>query len=92
VPVWINRKTRVRHVDPECPAIRLSERYLTDVWDDLDPRRPTDRIAELPDPTDPHEKQAIEAFTTPCTRCVPGARKLYDSFPIYFERTYEYDE
>ena len=95
VPYWINRKTRVRHTDPHCRALGLSARYI-DANDDPDAQRAqrkrSGRIAKLPEATGSDELAAIEAFTTPCVHCVPGARSLWASFPLDFEQTYEYDE
>jgi hypothetical protein len=92
VPIYINRRTRVRHADPECSALRLSQNYLDDEYADMPERRPTARVVELPDPSDPAEIEAIRDFTYPCQRCVPGARESWKSFPIEFEDPYEYEE
>jgi hypothetical protein len=91
LPLYVNRKTRVRHVNPQCPALRQSESLLDEAWEHDPERRPTARIVEIPDPADPDELEAVHAFTTPCVWCVPGARALWASFPLDFERTYEYD-
>jgi hypothetical protein len=92
MPYWLNRRTRVRHADPSCKAVLLSARYLENAYEADDPRKPGERIVELPDPETAEERAAIEAFTSPCIHCVPGARALWDSFPADFEQTYEYDE
>lgn len=95
VPYWVNRKTRVRHSDPQCRALGLSARYI-DAIDDPDApraqRKHSGRIAELPEAAGADELAAIEAFTTPCVHCVPGARSLWAAFPLDFEQTYEYDD
>ena len=92
MPYWINRKTRVRHRDPRCRALDLSARYIDDIDSDREARKRAGRIVEIPDASSHDELTAIEAFTTPCVHCVPGARSLRSSFPLDFEQTYEYDE
>jgi hypothetical protein len=92
MPYWLNRRTRVRHADPNCKAVLLSARYLDTEYESDDPRKPDTRIVELPDPETSEEVAAVEAFTTPCIHCVPGASALWAFFPADFEQTYEYDE
>lgn len=98
MPLYINRRSRVRHVDPQCSAIRASLELLDDYWDPNRPfaddpkRKPTARLVQIPDPTETAETEAIRDFTSPCTRCVPGARQSRASLPIDFEDPYEYDE
>jgi hypothetical protein len=36
-------------------------------------------------PRDEEELRALEAFTTPCTLCIPGARELWAKCPVDFE-------
>jgi hypothetical protein len=91
VPIYVNRRTRVRHVDPACPALRQSKQLLDAWYEDEPERRPTGRIVELPDPTEHAEIEAMRDFTYPCIRCVPGARDSWASFPIDFEDSYEYE-
>ncbi len=90
--IFINRRTRVRHADPDCSALRQSKQMLEEFYADEPSRRPTRRIVEVPDPSDAAEAEAVRDFTYPCIYCVPGARESWASFPIDFEEPYEYDE
>jgi hypothetical protein len=92
VPIYVNRRTRVRHVDPECSALRLSKVYLDEEYVDEPEQRPKARVVELPDPQNPAEIETLRDFTYPCQRCVPGARESWKSFPIDFEDPYEDEE
>lgn len=88
MPLYINRKTRVRHVDLDCRAIRYSEEGLADIDPDA---RPVARIVEIPDPTDAAVIRAIRDFTIPCTFCVPGARHTRKALPFVYEDPSERD-
>lgn len=70
VPLYINRFSRRRHVDPDCRGIHLSDEMVGQIGP-----RPPARILEIPDPTDAAEIDAIRDFTYPCIWCVPGARE-----------------
>lgn len=86
VPLYINRFSRRRHVDPQCRAIHLSNEMVGQ----LGPS-PLARILEIPDSADPSEMDAIRDFTYPCIWCVPGARESWDARPIEFESRDELD-
>ena len=88
--LYINRFRRVRHADPHCRAIRLSEQGLAEQYPD-EHERPPARVVEIPEPTDPAEIEAIRDFTFPCVHCVPGARESWKSLPIVFEHKDERD-
>lgn len=90
MPLYINRFRRVRHADPHCRAIRLSEQGLAEAYAE-ERVRPPARFVEIPDPTDPAEIEAIRDFTYPCVYCVPGAREAWKSLPIVFESKDERD-
>lgn len=90
MPLYINRFRRVRHADPHCRGIRLSEHGLAEAYAD-ERVRPPARFVEIPDPTDPAEIEAIRDFTYPCVYCVPGARESWKSLPIVFESRDERD-
>ena len=91
MPLYVNRKTRVRHVDPNCHVLRYSRRLLDHFYDHDPERKPTARILELPDPTDPREVEAIRDFTRPCILCVPGACASAAALPFEFEDPDEYE-
>ena len=73
MPLYVNRFTRRRLVDPSCRAIREPAGGADD--DHFGETRPPARILEIAEPTDPAEIQALRDFTSPCTFCVPGARE-----------------
>jgi hypothetical protein len=85
--LYINRYTRVRHADPACSALRRS----FEMAGSLDGVQPPLRIAQLPEPADADEAEAIRQFTHPCTICVEGARESWDALPIVFESRHELD-
>jgi hypothetical protein len=90
MPLYINRFRRVRHADPHCRAVRVSEDGLKEFYAEQ-PVRPPARVVEIADPTDPAELQAIRDFTSPCVYCVPGARESWEHLPIVFEHKDERD-
>lgn len=90
MPLYINRFRRVRHMDPNCRALRASEEGLDAAYEGQ-PIRPPARFVEIPDPTDPAEVEAIRDFTYPCFYCVPGARESWRCLPIVFENKDERD-
>jgi hypothetical protein len=90
MPLYVNRFRRVRHIDPDCRAIRASAEGLDATYGDT-PSRPPARIVELPDPTISAELEAIRDFTSPCVYCVPGARESWNSLPLIFEQPEERD-
>src|SRR5438128_2355744 len=76
MPLWINRGTRRRHVDPNCRALALSSEMGAESEDSGSVVR--DRIYELPDDTE------TDVLTAPCKLCVPGAREMGELVPFYF--------
>lgn len=82
MPIWVNRGTRRRHVDPECRALAQSEEMGAESEEHGSIIR--DRIYELSDDEDATVIAAIEAFTVPCKLCVPGAREKGQLVPFYF--------
>lgn len=85
--LYVNRYSRVRHADPACSALRRS----FEMAGSLDGTQPPLRIAQLPEPTDEAEAEALRTFTYPCTICVEGARASWDALPIVFESRDELD-
>jgi hypothetical protein len=82
MPIWINRGTRRRHVDPECRALAQSHEQGAESEEAGSLIR--DRIYELSDDEPADVIAAVEAFTVPCRWCVPGAKELGMLVPFYF--------
>jgi hypothetical protein len=82
MPMWINRGTRRRHVDPTCRALKLSEERGAE--SEAAGSLVRDRIYELSDDEPTEVIEAVEEFTVPCRLCVPGARKMGELVPFFF--------
>ncbi len=82
MPLWINRGTRRRHVDPQCRALALSKEMGAESEEAGSYVR--DRIYELPDDVEAEVIVAVEEFTVPCKLCVPGAREQGRLVPFDF--------
>ena len=90
-----NRFNRKRHLDPGCRYLRLARESLSVSWasglyDDYE------EVEGVPPPTEETrfvavklrnetELRALEAFTSPCILCVPGAKELWAKCPVDFE-------
>jgi hypothetical protein len=82
MPLWINRGTRRRHVDPNCRALAQSAEMGADYEESGSYVR--NRIYELPDDVPTDVLTAVEEFTVPCKLCVPGARAMGTLVPFNF--------
>src|SRR6266849_690476 len=82
MPLWINRGTRRRNVDPNCRALGLSREMGAEAEEGGSYVR--DRIYELPDDVETEVVVAVEEFTVPCKLCVPGARQMGALVPFNF--------
>ena len=82
LPLWINRGTRRRHVDPTCRALALSAERGAE--SEKGGSYVRDRIYELPDDVETEVLTAVEEFTVPCKLCVPGARAMGALVPFNF--------
>jgi hypothetical protein len=90
---WVNRgrSNRKRHLDNKCRfLVKAREMYDEEYGDALsggyaDERMtPKERFVRVR-PKTANELAAVEAFTTPCIECVPGARELWKLCPVDFE-------
>jgi hypothetical protein len=96
LPTYIvnrNPNNRKRHVDPDCRALELAREWLLEMQDSHIERYEDNEITEetrfvAVTPNDAEELAALEAFTTPCRMCVPGAEELWQRCPVTFEPRY----
>ena len=95
---YVNRNpnNKKRHLDPDCRYLQLARRWLQEMHDSgfyegyeesegWPPPTEKTRFVKVR-PRSATELAALEAFTFPCTLCVPGARELWEDCPIDFER------
>jgi hypothetical protein len=90
-----NRYNRKRHLDPGCRYLRLAREMLAETWamgiydnyeevEGVPPPTEETRFVEVI-PSNQAELRALEAFTSPCILCVPGAKELWAKCPVSFE-------
>jgi hypothetical protein len=81
--LYVVRSSRTRHVDRDCPVLTTIDRHVASERNvSSDPATFTSFVEAIPEPPEPALAAWIETFTTPCIRCVPDARELWQSHQL----------
>jgi hypothetical protein len=73
MPIWVNRRTRRRHVDRRCRALTLSDELRAELRaEEPDGNAIPDRIYELSGNERAEVIEAVEAFTVPVDCAFPA--------------------